>query len=150
MFEAVMSEVKRYQCVLSFAHCVRAMIFFATWQALNWLLGQWGSHITLHSVPGLECLQTGQHQFGGRMSALESVRDRTDQSPGLWLAGCSEGVYVFRQKELSLLLSLQSIILCVRLLTQCSLIFDLIIRLCSQSGIIRKRNLVCFETSGAK
>lgn len=65
---------------------------------LHGLLGQWGSPIASLSASGLECLQTRQCQFGGRMSALEFMRHRTDQSPGPWLPGC-DVVYLHVQTE---------------------------------------------------
>lgn len=55
------------------------------------VLGQWGSPIASLSASGPKCLQSGQCQFG-KMSALESERHRTDQSPGFWLLG-SDVVY---------------------------------------------------------
>lgn len=95
IFNAVMSEVKRYLYVLSLAHCVRAKSFWSGKRAVQspgsaltpchtrslWAAAEVVG-LTLFSTSGLKCLQSGQCQFG-KIAALEFERQRTDQSLGV-------------------------------------------------------------------
>lgn len=102
--------------------------------------GWWGSPITSRLASGLECLQTGQCQFGGRMSALE-FEDRPES--GSLTARMWRGVFTCsdRRSYVCCFLYGVSFSVCVWLLTQCFFIFNLINCLCPQSGTIRKRNV---------
>lgn len=125
---AVMSEVKGQQHALSFTHCVRVNSLCSDrrdlqspWSILTpyhrprlWA-GCWdsGASTSLCSQPlGWKCLQTEQDQFGGGMSAVDFVGDRTVQSPGLCLLGC-DMVYLHVQAEGARSLNEVSLCVCV-------------------------------------
>lgn len=96
IFNAVMSEGRRYLHALSFAHCVRADSVWSGSRAVQspgsaltpcHIRSLWAAAgavgLTSLLAFGLKCLQSGQCRFG-KMSALEFERPRTDQRPGFW------------------------------------------------------------------